>query len=162
VFERAIEILDATGRVLRRHEKSARKGQFVMQDGDRLFNPSRETARVLAKVEKIGPNTAALARELFARLGRPGQRAIYGIASLTRTYARADIEAVCARLREAHCFSYAALKRALERRAADAAIAALALTQSGPQIRALTEYQSFWETHSHTHSPEDPDGNVYH
>ena len=161
IYERDIEILDAAGSVLRRHPKSARKGQFVMEDADRLFNPSRESARVLAKVERIGPHTAALARALFARLGRPGQRAIYGLSSLARTYACADIEAVCARLLEAQCFSYAALKHALERRAAHTPAAAPALMQSGPQIRELTEYQSFFETHS-THPQEDTDGNVYH
>jgi transposase len=160
IYERAIEVLEATGAVLRRHEKSSRKGQFVMADADRIFNPSRETARVLAKVERIGPHAAAFARELFARLGRPGQRAIYGLSSLTRTYACVDIEAVCARLLEAQCFSYAALKRALERHAAHTPAVAPALTQSGPQIRALTEYQSFFETH--THPQEDTDGNVYH
>jgi len=160
IFDRAIEVLDATGAVLRRHEKSPRKGKFVMEDADRIFNPSRETVRVLAKVERIGPHAAAFARELFARLGRPGQRAIYGLASLTRTYARADIEAVCARLLEARVFSYAALKRALERHAANTPAVTPTLTQSGPQIRALTEYQSFFETH--THPQEDTDGNVYH
>jgi len=162
IFERAIEVLDAAGCVLRRHEKSSRKGVFVMEAADRIFNPSRETARVLERVERIGPHAAAFARELFARLGRPGQRAIYGLASLTRTYARTDIEAVCARLLDAQCFSYAALKRALERHAANTPAASLALTQCGPQIRALTEYQSFFETHSHTHPQEDTDGNVYH
>ncbi len=34
--------------------------------------------------------------------------------------------------------------------------------QSGPDIRALTEYQSFWETHSQVDPKEDSDGNVYH
>ena len=162
IYERAIEILDGAGGVLRRHQKAARQGQFVMEDADRLFNPSRESARVLAKVEKIGPHTAALARELFARLGRPGQRALYGLSSLPRTYPCAQIEAVCARLLQAQCFSYAALKRALERRAADTPAATPELTQSGPQIRPLTEYQSFFEIHAHTHPQEDSDGNVDH
>ena len=161
VYEREIEILGAAGEVLRRHEKSARKGAFVIAAADRLFNPSRESARVLAKVERIGPCTGAFARELFARLGRPGSRAIYGIASLARTYARADIEAVCARLVQAQCFAYAALKRALERQAVHAPAPTPELTQSGPQIRTVSEYQAFWETHS-TYSQEDPDGNVYH
>ena len=74
-------------KLLRRHEKAARKGAFALEGADRLFNPSRETARILARVDKIGPHTAALARELFARLGRPGQRAIYGLAHLPRPYA---------------------------------------------------------------------------
>ena len=113
IYEREIEILDGTGQVLRRHEKSPRKGAFVIAGADRLFNPSRETTRLLMRVMRIGPCTAALARELFARMGRPGQRAIYGLANLPRRYARADIEAVCGRLLEAQCVSYAAVKRAL-------------------------------------------------
>ncbi|MFU8807465.1 MAG: Mu transposase domain-containing protein, partial [Bradymonadaceae bacterium] len=54
IYAREIEILDGIGQVLRRHEKVAR-GQVVLPDADRLFNPSRETARLLAKVHKIGP-----------------------------------------------------------------------------------------------------------
>jgi transposase len=164
IFERDIEILESTGQVLRRHPKSERKGTFAIEHADRIFNPSRESARLLAKAERIGPHTAVLARELFARFGRPAQRAIYGLANLARHYPCADIEAVCARLIDAQCFSYAALKHALERKAAAALARAQAptLTQSGPHIRALTEYQSFWETHSQTHPQEDSDGNVYH
>ena len=94
-------------------------------------------------------------------MGRPGQRAIYGLANLPRTYRRADIEAVCERLHAVQCTSYAAVRRALERH--DVATAPeLALTQSGPDIRALTEYQTFWETHSQVDPKEDADGNVYH
>ena len=151
VYAHAIEILDRTGTVLRRHAKALRKGAFVMAESDRLFNPSRHTARVLARAAQIGPQTAALAQVLFARLGRPGQRALYGLASLPRTYACADIEAVCARLLAADCISYAAIKTALSRRAEEAqAVVALAppLTQSGPGIRDLTEYQTFWEQHA--------------
>ena len=165
IFAKSIEILDANASVLRRHEKAARKGQFVLEQGDRLFNPSRESARVLAKAQRIGPCTAALARELFARLGRPGQRALYGLANLSRHYPCADIEAVCARLLEAQIYSYAAIKRALERKAASLAAAqpaAPALVQSGVHIRPLTDYQAFWETHSQIQPPEDPDGHVSH
>lgn len=160
IFEHAVEVLDARGELLRRHPKAARKGAFVLEGKDRLFNPSRETVRLLARVDKIGPRTAALARALFDRLGRPGQRAIYGLASLPRTYARADIEAVCGRLLDADCLSYAAVKRALERRAT--ASPPPTLTAAGPQIRPITEYQSFWETHTQTHPEGEPDGNVFH
>lgn len=158
LYANAIEIRDAAGGVLRRHAKAPRKGQFVLADTDRLFNPSRDTARLLAKVEQIGPRTAALARELFARLGRPGQRAIYGVANLTRTYTCADIEAVSARLLDASCVSYAALKRALQRQAEARRTTPANLTQSGGTIRALKEYQAFWDTH--THPQEDSDGHV--
>jgi hypothetical protein len=156
VFERDIEILDAKGELLRRHRKSLRKGAFVMDERDRVFNPSRESARLLERVARIGPCAAAMARELFARLGRPGQRAIYGLASLPRRHARADIEAVCARLLEAKCASYAAVKRALERKqAASTAPRAPELTHSGAHIRPVTEYQAFWDTHSQTHPQEE-------
>jgi len=164
ILDREIEILDAEGQLLRRHAKALRKGAFALEAADRLFNPSRETARLLARVARIGPCAAALGRELFARMGRPGQRAIYGLANLPRRFARADIEAVCARLLQAQCASYAAVRRALERKQAASApvpaAAALGLAQSGPAIRRLTEYQTFWETHSQTHPQEDTDDNV--
>ena len=155
VYTHTIEILDRTGAVLRRHQKALRKGAFVMAESDRLFNPSRHTARVLARAAQIGPQTAALAQVLFARLGRPGQRALYGLASLPRTYARADIEAVCARLLAADCVSYAAIKTALARRA-ETALAAAAdapLAQSGEGIRPPAEYQTFWMQHAAEESP---------
>lgn len=152
-YDREVEILDAAGQLLRRHEIAPRKGTFTMTESDRLFNPSRETARLMNKAARIGPHTAAFAQHLFARLGRPGQRALYGLTNLVRTYPRADIEAVCARLLEAECFTYAAVKRALERtRAPDTTPTppTPTLTQSGPAIRAINEYQDFWDTHSHT------------
>ncbi len=160
IFEHDLEILDARGELLRRHAKTARKGTFVLADGDRLFNPSRETVRILARTEKIGPQTAAFAHALFTRLGRPGQHAIYGLAQLPRTYARADIEAVCARLLAADCLSYAAVKRALERRPTTAT--APTVTTAGPQIRPITDYQSFWDAHAQTHPDGEPDGHVIH
>lgn len=162
VFDKAIEILDGSGQVLRRHDKAQNKGTFKLDHADRIFNPSRESTRLLAKAQCIGPHTAALAGELFARLGRPGQRALYGLANLARHYPCAQIEAVSARLLQAHCFSYTALKHALQRQAASAAAKTQApdLTQSGPHIRELTEYQSFWEIHAQIYPLEDADGHV--
>lgn len=159
VYEREVEILDRAGEVLRRHAKSLRKGAFVMEGDDRTFNPSREIARLLARLEAIGPATAQAGRELFARLGRPGSRAIYGLANLVRKYPCADIEAVCARLMQAGSLSYAAVKRVLERQVRPAET--VPLTQAHPAIRDLTEYQTLWEALSQVHH-EDPDGNVYH
>jgi transposase len=161
VYAHEIEIYDAAGRLLRRHATGARKGQFVLEQGDRLFNPSRETGRLLDKAERIGPNTAQVAHALFARLGRPGQRALYGLTSLPRTYPRAEIEVVCGRFLTADCVSYAAIRRALDRRAALAAAPPSGLSQDGPLVRAIADYQSFWETHSRTHSEEDTDAHVH-
>jgi transposase len=164
VYEHDIEILDAGGGLLRRHEKATRKGSFKIEPQDRIFNPSRESARLLGKAERIGPRTAQFAQELFARLGRPGHRALYGLANLARTHTCADIEAVCARLLDAQIFSYASVKRALERKAAINAAAAAdkALSQSDSDIQSLTEYQAFWDRHSQTHPQEQTDDDVDH
>jgi transposase len=160
IYDKEIEIRDREGRLLRRHVKGERKGQFVLEEGDRLFNPSRETGRLLQKAELIGPKTAQLARTLFARLGRPGQRALYGLTNLPRTYSCAEIEAVCGRFLAAECVSYSAVRRALERQAALAAVPDAALTQEGPSIRAITEYQTFWEAYTRTNTEEVADAYV--
>lgn len=149
IYAREIEVLDELGQVLRRHGKVA-KGQMALPDADRLFNPSRETARLLAKVHKIGPHSSALARDIFTRRGRPGQRAIYGLANLTRHHARQDIEAACEKVRTLSAPSYQAVKRLLERCAgagADGA-PATALAQAGEDIRPIADYQAFFEQHA--------------
>ena len=147
-YAREIEILDDLGRVLRRHARSERKGRCVLEEGDRIFNPSRQTTRLLEKAGKIGPRTEALARKLFLPLGRPGHKALYGLTNLARTYPRTDIEAVCARFLDAGCASYKAIKRALERQAATSTPPPLALTQTGPVVRDIAEYESFWRAHT--------------
>lgn len=156
IYEREIEILDDVGQVLRRHEKVG-KGQFVLADEDRLFNPSRETARLLARVHKIGPQTSALAHNVFSRLGRPGQRAIYGLANLPRHHARTDIEAACEKVLTLSVPSYQAVKRLLERRAAATAVDdTTVLTQAGDAIRPVDHYQRFFEQHAEATAPTPP------
>jgi transposase len=157
IFDNEIQILNEQGELLRRHEKSARKGEYKLSEEDRIFNPSRETARLIGKVAKIGPHSAQLAREIFARLGRPGEKAIYGVANLTRRYPRADIEHACEQVLSLSRPSYQALKRILERtvnRAATVAAAA-SLQQSGSHIRSIEEYQAFWDFHTQS-SATDP------
>jgi transposase len=152
IYEREIQILDECGQILRRHDKSTRKGAFCIPDADRIFNPSRETARLIGKVTKIGPNTATLAREIFARLGRPGQHAIYALSNLTRHHSRERIEMACEQVLTLSTPSYQALKRILERHAATeeatAAARVPALQQCGADIRAIDEYRAFWEEYS--------------
>ena len=149
IYDREIEIFDRAGQLLRRHEKSARKGTFTLGSGDRLFNPSRETGRLLSKAELIGPHTAAFAQKLFALRGRPGQRALYGLTNLARTYTRVEIETVCARLLAGQCHSYSAVKQALQRtRALAEAPPTSGPTQAHPAIRDIGEYQAFWDTHT--------------
>jgi len=152
IYEHDIEILDDAGAVLRRHPRSSEPGHFELKPADRIFNPSRETARILARVTKIGPQSAKLAREIFARLGRPGQKAIYGMANLPRRYRREDIERACERVLTLSRPSYQALKRALEHHAAEAEARAAAREperlHSGAHIRAIEEYRDFFEQHA--------------
>ena len=152
VYEREIGILGVDGQVLRRHPKSTRKGHIELPEEDRLFNPSRETARLIGKVAKIGPHCAQLAREIFARLGRPGQHAIYGLANLPRHHPRELIERACEQVLTLSRPSYQAVKRILTRCAAEeearAAAGPASLQQSGQDIRAIEEYRAFWEEYS--------------
>ena len=161
IYEHDIEILDAYGQLLRRHPKSVRKGTFVLPEEDRIFNPSRETARLIGKVAKIGPHAAQLAREIFARLGRPGEKAIYGLANLARRYKSADIECACEKALSLSQPTYQTLKRILERQpsASATATATPTLTQSGELIRSIDEYHAFFEhcvRSSPNPSPTDP------
>lgn len=150
IYEHEIEILGDDGEVLRRHDKNARKGDYALPEEDRIFNPSRKTALLIGKVSKIGPHSAQLAREIFARLGRPGQKAIYGMANLPRHHKRADIELACEKVLRLSRPSYQALKRILERTAGNAATvpASASLQQAGLHIRSIEEYQAFWDFHT--------------
>ena len=149
IYENEVEVLDEHGEVLRRHEKSREKGKFVLREEDRIFNPSRQTAHLIGKVSQIGPHCAQLAREIFARLGRPGQKAIYGMANLPRHHKREDIERAAEQVLRLTQPSYQALKRILERSSAvhQAAAAAerAALAQEGTHVRSVGEYQAFWD-----------------
>jgi transposase len=149
VYAQEIEILHADGTVLRRHAKSARPGYAALKAEDRIFNPSRETGRLLTRAAKIGPHTERLGELLFKTLGRAGQKALYGLTNLPKHHHREDIEAVCQAALAAECCSYRAVKRALERRtAARTATPSPALVQVAPEIPAIEDYQRFFDVHT--------------
>jgi hypothetical protein len=152
LYEYDVEILDAGGMLLRRHARSKVPGHYAMLPEDRIFNPSRETAHLIGKAKKIGPHAALLAQGIFARLGRAGQKAIYGLSNLPRQHSREDIERACERVLTLSQPSYQALKRTLEHTAADKEARAAAdkgvLQQSGEHIRAIEEYHQFFEQHA--------------
>ena len=156
VYDHDIEILDTVGTLLRRHPRATHAGHFELQAADRIFNPSRETARLSGKVAKLGPHSTQLAHEIFARLGRPGQKAIYGLANLSRHYARADIEHACAAVLTLSQPSYQALKRILEHHAAQTPrVDKPTLQQTGAHIREIEHYRDFFEhAQPHAHDPE--------
>lgn len=101
---------------------------------------------------KIGPQCAHLAREIFARAGRPGQKAIYALANLARHHKREAIERACEKVLTLSTPSYQSLKRILAHYAAAETASAAAeqssLLQVGAHIRAIDEYQAFWEEYA--------------
>ena len=144
-YPNEIEILGADGSVLRRHERSAKPGYAAVKPADRVFNPSRETVRLLTRVARIGPSAARLGEVLFQTLGRPGQKALYGLSNLPRTYRAEDIEAACAAALAAECYSYRVIKTTLERQAAGTAAKPPQRTQVAPEIRPIGDYQTFFD-----------------
>ncbi|HEY0745525.1 MAG TPA: hypothetical protein VGD63_02400 [Steroidobacteraceae bacterium] len=147
LYDHDVEIFDGAGTLLRRHPRSTQPGHFEMQESDRIFNPSRETVRLLGKAAKLGPHSLELARDIFLRLGRPGQKALYGLTNLPRYYAKEDIENAAQRVLALSQPNYHALKRILERKAAETERRAAMpeLQQTGPHIRDIEEYHQFFE-----------------
>ena len=159
IYDTEIEIRAHDGTLLRRHPKSTRKGHYEIPPADRIFNPSRETARIFAQVQKIGPHSRNLAAQLFARLGRPGQKALYGLSNLPRHYTCEQIEAACARVLQSNSVSYQSVKRILKHQS-DRATPALNTLQADTAIRPIDDYQHFWELHSQHHHEEYHDADV--
>ncbi len=147
LYDHDLEIIDSAGQLLRRHTRSFTPGHFEMAESDRIFNPSRETVRLLGRVAKLGPNSLQLGREIFLRLGRPGQKALYGLSNLPRRYAKQDIENAAKHVLGLTQPTYHALKRVLEHRAAETEHRAIMpeLQQVGPHIRDIEEYHAFFE-----------------
>lgn len=157
VYEREIEILGEHGQLLRRHAKSTERGHIELPEADRLFNPTRETARLIGKLTKIGPHCAQLAREIFARLGRPGQHALYGLSNLVRHHPRERIERACEQVLTLSRPTYQAVKRILIHQAekeAHTAAGQSSLQQTGHHIRGIEDYRAFWEEYAGLSPPE--------
>jgi transposase len=152
VFERRIEIRDfKTQALLRTHARSERAGTVVLPMNERVFNPSRETRRILSQAAAIGEHAQQLCETLFAVEGRVGQRKLWGIVSLGGKYPRRLVDSACARAMADGIHSYQHVKKVTERLVTEAleAIdqidtspvqAELALTQEHPLIRSTDEY----------------------
>jgi 5S rRNA maturation endonuclease (ribonuclease M5) len=153
IYDDQIEILDtARMEVIRRHSKSRWKGSLIMNPEDRIFNPSRETDRLLAQAERIGPHTFHLCEKWFNEEGRSGQRRMYGLINLVRHYPARHVEkaaelALCNDLRGSK-----ALRRMVESFAADDEAKnneePETITQSHPLIRPGEDYAAFWNQHA--------------
>lgn len=143
LFEHRVEIRDLkTQALLRTHARVEHPGTVVLPLAERVFNPSRETRRILGQARMIGPDAERLCQMLFAIEGRVGQRKLWGIVSLADRYPRRLVERACAQAITDGAYSYRHVKALTEKFVADAAPrqGELALTQEHPLIRPADIY----------------------
>ena len=152
IYDEEIEIMDPRRmEVIRRHPKSERPGSLMMEPGDRIFNPSRETDRLLAQAEIIGPHTFSLCEKWFNEEGRSGQRRMYGLINLVRHYPARHVEKAAELAKANGLKSSKALRRMVEIMAAEADEGKgeeSGLTQEHPLIRSGEDYGAFWQQHA--------------
>ena len=148
LFKHRLEIRDIkTGAWLRTHERADKPGTVVLPLEERVFNPSRETERILSQAKAIGASTHKLCETLFEREGRVGQRKMWGIVGLARHYPRRLIENACVRATLEGVYSYGHVKTLTEQLVSEALRMLDApqnsdapLTQSHELIRSGSDY----------------------
>jgi 5S rRNA maturation endonuclease (ribonuclease M5) len=124
----------------------------MMEPGERIFNPSRETDRLLAQAEAIGPHTFGLCEKWFHEEGRSGQRRMYGLVNLIRHYPLDCVERAAKLAKDNGVRSSKALRRMVESMAAEAeerkAERCEDLTQEHALIRSGEDYGAFFHQHA--------------
>lgn len=153
IFEHRIEIRDLQSKsLLRTHARAQRPGTVILPNEERVFNPSRETLHILNQAKDIGPQAHRLCEMLFGIEGRVGQRKLWGIVGLGRTYPRRLVNSACERAMLDGVYSYKHVKALTERLVVDALAALdaapdaspaqveLPLTQEHDLIRSPDEY----------------------
>ena len=150
IYAHEIEIIDPrTMETIRTHVKSARAGSVHMNPEDRIFNPSRQTAFLLAKAEKIGPFTRKFCALLFEAQGRPGQRRMQGVVNLARKYEVTHIEAAAVQAVRMGLRNYQAFRRLVEaKKGATTVEAGSGISQEHRLIRPAGEYGAFFDRHA--------------
>lgn len=158
IFAEEVQILDTRRmEIIRRHPKSKRPGSLMMEPGDRIFNPSRETDRLLSQAEAIGPHTFSLCEKWFNEEGRSGHRRMYGLVNLVRHRPAWCIEKAAEVAGNNGLRSLKALRRIVESMAAEAQERKVEqsdkLTQDHPLIRSGEDYAAFWNHHAAQTTP---------
>jgi len=137
IFERRIEIRDLqTQALLRSHVRVDRPGTVVLPMEERVFNPSRETRRILAQAKAIGREAERLCELLFAVEGRVGQRKLWGIVRLAERYPRRLVERACAQAMTDGIYSYGHVKKITEKLVAEA-LEAIDRAEQSPQLELV-------------------------
>jgi len=156
-YAHEIEIRDVkTLELVRRHTRAA-KGEVRLPEDERVFNPSRQTHRILARAEAIGPQANALCRQLFDRRGREAQRSMWGIVGLAARYPAWIVERACTVAIAGSSPSYKAVRALADQLLAQTAMqldplqaelpldAGPVLTQTNDLIREIGEYAAFFQ-----------------
>ncbi len=155
IFERDLEIRDiATLELIRCHTLAYKKGEVLLPDAERIFNPSRQTRQILRQADRIGPNTQALCQSLFDKRGREAQKSMWGIVALVPRFPVSIVEQAATLAIARHLSSSKAVRAIAEQLLAKA-IARLdaesppPLTQQHELIRETSEYAGFFEQNAH-------------
>lgn len=161
IYDDQVEILDPVCmEVIRRHPKSRRPGSLLLDPADRIFNPSRETDRLLAQAECIGPHSFDLCERWFKEEGRCGQRRMYALVNLVRHYAACHVEKAAEVAEHNGIRSSKAIRRMVESMAAEAEAPKAEppgrLTQEHALIRPGKDYAAFWDQHAAQAEPPAP------
>jgi hypothetical protein len=134
LFEHRLEIRSLKdGQLLRTHARADKPGTVVLPANERLFNPSRETQRILNQAKAIGESAQQLCQTLFEREGRVGQRKLWGIVGLVRHYPKRLVDSACARAMAEGVYSYGRVK-ALTEQLMDEALKLLSEPADAPPI----------------------------
>jgi transposase len=151
IYDYDIEIIDPqTLRVLRQHPKGTRKGMVLMEEKDRIFNPSRQTCYLLAQAAAIGSCTEKLCKQLFEGEGRQGHRRMQGIVALARKHCAVHIEQAARIALERGLYTCRIIRKLVEDldKTATPKTSPDELTQEHSLIRSPQDYALFFETHA--------------
>jgi transposase len=154
IYQHEIEIINPkTMTIIRRHPKSRRRGSVLMDEKDRIFNPSRQTCYLFARAAEIGPHTNALCKLLFEEQGRPGQRRMQGIVSMVRRHKAIHIEQAASLAIEKGLRTVSTIRRIVNdfagiTKKTEPQKAIAGLTQDHQLIRPPNDYGTFFERHA--------------
>ena len=163
IYQHSIEIRDhRTQALIRTHAPAAMPGSVILPDAERPFNPSRQTAFLLAEAKAIGPNVGTLCQRWFEHEGRVGQRNMWGVLSLAKKYPARIVDEACAVAFAGNVRSSKNVRLIADRvfeaalaRLEQPAQAELPLTQDHPLIRTGDEYAALFNLGAR-HSAEQP------
>jgi transposase len=166
IFEKDLEIRDlSTLELLRSHPLAYRKGEVLLPESERIFNPSRQTRQLLKRASDIGPNAAALCQQLFNKRGREAQKSMWGIVALMPRFPASIVEQAATTAIARHVASSKGVRAIAEALLAQAlarldAESAPLLTQQHELIRESAEYAEFFQRRTKASHLDQPQGEL--